>query len=63
MVSIGVIGVVANLFLDYIIITAEGSTAYVLVLFGVIGALVYAYYKYSKKDVDYSTIFAEIPPE
>ena len=63
MVLIGVVGVVANLFLDYIIITAEGSTAYVLVFFGVIGAIVYLYYKYSKKDVDYSTIFAEIPPE
>jgi cbb3-type cytochrome oxidase subunit 3 len=63
MVTIGVIGVIANLFLDYIIVTAEGSTAWVVVFFGVIGALIYLYYKYSKKDVDYSTIFAEIPPE
>ena len=63
MVTIGVVGVVANLFLDYIIIVAEGSTSWVLVFFGVIGALIYLYYKYGKKDVDYSTIFAQIPPE
>lgn len=63
MVTIGAAGVIANLILDYIIITAEGSTAYVLVLFGVIGALIYLYYRFAKKDVDYSTIFAEIPPE
>ena len=63
MVAIGVAGVVANLFLDYIIVTAEGSTAWVLVFFGVIGAAIYLYYKFAKKDVDYSTIFAEIPPE
>jgi len=63
MVTIGVIGVVANLFLDYMIASAEYSTAYTLVVFGVIGAIIYAYYKYGKKDVDYSTIFAQIPPE
>jgi cbb3-type cytochrome oxidase subunit 3 len=45
------------------IVVAEGSTAYVLVFWGIIAVLVYAYYRYSKKDVDYSTIFAEIPPE
>jgi hypothetical protein len=33
------------------------------VLLGLVGAGMYAYYKYGKKDVDYSTIFAEIPPE
>jgi APA family basic amino acid/polyamine antiporter len=63
MVTIGAVAVIANLFLDYMIIVAEGSTAWVVVFFGVIGAIVYAYYKYGKKDVDYSTIFAEIPPE
>jgi amino acid transporter len=63
MVTIGVIGVLANLILDYMIVSAEYSTAYTLVVFGVIGAIIYAYYKYGKKDVDYSTIFAQIPPE
>ncbi len=63
MAAIGVIGVAANVFLDYMIIASESSTAYMLVAFGVIGAVIYAYYKYGKKDVDYSTIFAEIPPE
>jgi len=58
-----VVGVLANLYLDYMIVSAEYSTAYTLVIFGVIGAIIYAYYKYSKKDVDYSTIFAQIPPE
>ena len=33
------------------------------VFLGVVGAAMYWYYKYAKKDVDYSTIFAEIPPE
>jgi amino acid transporter len=63
MLTIGVVGVLANLYLDYMIVSAEYSTAYTLVIFGVIGAIIYAYYKYSKKDVDYSTIFAQIPPE
>jgi cbb3-type cytochrome oxidase subunit 3 len=32
-------------------------------LLGVLAAVVYWYYKFAKKDVDYSTIFTEIPPE
>ena len=61
---IGIVGVAVNLFLDYMIVQAEGSTFYVLIFFGVIGAIVYAYYKYGKtREVDYSTIFAQIPPE
>ncbi len=76
MASIGVLGVGANLVLDWIILTAPQDSYNILaptsdnwfaigftVLLGVVGAVMYAYYKYGKKDVDYSTIFAEIPPE
>ncbi len=76
MAAIGVLGVGANLVLDWIILTAPQDSYNILaptsdnwfaigftVLLGLIGAGMYAYYKYAKKDVDYSTIFAEIPPE
>jgi hypothetical protein len=33
------------------------------VFLGIIGLAMYAYYKYGKKDIDYTTIFTEIPPE
>ena len=75
--TIGVLGVIANLILDYMILTApqdsynvgpnmNGDNWFAIgftVVLGVLGILMYAYYKYGKKDVDYSTIFAEIPPE
>ncbi len=76
MAAIGVLGVGANLVLDWVILTAPQDSYNILapnsdnwfaigftVLLGLIGAGMYIYYKYAKKDVDYSTIFAEIPPE
>jgi amino acid transporter len=64
MATIGVVGVIANLYLDYMIISAEYQAFWMLLATGVIAALIYAYYKYGKaKEVDYSTIFAQIPPE
>ncbi len=76
MMVIGVLGVGANLALDWMILTAPQDSYNILaptsdnwfaigftVLLGLVGAGMYAYYKYGKKDVDYSTIFAEIPPE
>jgi amino acid transporter len=76
MMVIGVLGVGANLVLDWMILTAPQDSYNILaptsdnwfaigftVLLGLVGAGMYAYYKYGKKDVDYSTIFAEIPPE
>ncbi len=76
-ITIGVLGVIANLILDYMILTAPqdsynigpnmGSDNWFAIGFtvflGLVGAVMYLYYKYGKKDVDYSTIFAEIPPE
>jgi cbb3-type cytochrome oxidase subunit 3 len=78
MVTIGLVGTGANLVLDWMILTAPVGSYNLLaptadnwfavgfaVLFGIIGAIVFAYYKYgpSRKQVDYSTIFAQIPPE
>jgi basic amino acid/polyamine antiporter, APA family len=74
---IGILGLIANLVLDYMILTAPQDSYNVgpnmtsdnwfaigfTVLLGIIGVGMYAYYKYGKKDVDYTTIFAEIPPE
>jgi amino acid transporter len=75
--AIGALGVIANLVLDYMILTApqdsynvgpnmtEGNWFAIgfTVFLGIIGVAMYAYYKYGKKDVDYTTIFTEIPPE
>ncbi|MGA2971352.1 MAG: APC family permease [Candidatus Bathyarchaeia archaeon] len=76
MVTIGILGLGANLVLDWMILTAPQDSYNILaptsdnwfaigftVVLGLVGAAMYAYYKYGKKDVDYSTIFAEIPPE
>jgi basic amino acid/polyamine antiporter, APA family len=63
MAAIGLVGVLANLYLDYMIISAEYETLALTVVLGIIGGIVYVYYKYGKKDVDYTTIFTEIPPE
>jgi amino acid transporter len=73
---IGVLGVGANLVLDWMILTAPQDSYNILaptgdnwfaigftVALGLVGAAMYWYYKYGKKDVDYSTIFTEIPPE
>ncbi len=79
MATIGVVGVVANLVLDYMILTAPQDSYNVgpnmtsdnwfaigfTLLLGVIGLAMYGWYKWgpSKKQVDYTTIFTEIPPE
>jgi amino acid transporter len=64
MAFIGVLGVIANLYIDYMLVTAEYQAGAMLVATAIIAALIYAYYKYGKaKEVDYSTIFAQIPPE
>jgi len=64
MATIGVVGVLANLYLDYMIISAEYQAFWMLLATGILAALIYVYYKYGKaKEVDYSTIFAQIPPE
>ena len=62
-IVIGLAGVIANLYLDYLIISSEYETLAMVVVLGILGAIVYVYYKYGKKDVDYTTIFTEIPPE
>ena len=64
MALIGVAGVIANLVIDYMVLAEALSVWWMLVFFIVVGALVYFYYRYGKsKEVDYSTIFTEIPPE
>lgn len=78
MAAIGVAGVIANLVLDWMILTSPKDAYNILaptsdnwiaigftVFLGIVGALMYWYYKYgpSRKEVDYATIFAEIPPE
>lgn len=76
-ILIGVLGVGANLVLDYMILTAPQDSYNIgpnmtadnwfaigfTVLLGIVGLAMFAYYKYGKKDVDYTTIFTEIPPE
>jgi APA family basic amino acid/polyamine antiporter len=77
--AVGVVGVLANLVLDYMILTAPQDSYNVgpnmtsdnwfaigfTVLLGIIGVLMYGWYKWgpAKKQVDYTTIFTEIPPE
>jgi amino acid transporter len=76
-ILIGVLGVGANLVLDYMILTAPQDSYNIgpnmtadnwfaigfTVFLGIVGLAMFAYYKYGKKDVDYTTIFTEIPPE
>ena len=77
-VAIGLAGLIANLIIAWLILTVpqEGFNLlspttenwYALgftLLLGVIGGLVYAYYRYgpSRKKVDYGVVFSEIPPE
>jgi len=70
MMTIGVLGVIANLVLDWMILTAPQDSYNILaptsdnwfaigmtILIGVIAAGVYLYYKKAHGDVDYSTIF------
>jgi APA family basic amino acid/polyamine antiporter len=73
---IGLVGVIANLVLDWMILTAPQDSYNILaptsdnwfaigftIALGIVGALTYLYYKYGHRDVDYSTIFTELPPE
>jgi len=74
----GVAGFVANLVLDWMILTAPQGSYNLLapssdnwfalgfgILMGLIGVCIFLYYKYgpSGKGVDYTTIYSEIPPE
>jgi APA family basic amino acid/polyamine antiporter len=79
MAAIGILGVGANLVLDYMILTAPQDSYNVgpnmtsdnwfaigfTILLGIVGLLMYGWYKWgpAKKEVDYTTIFTEIPPE
>jgi basic amino acid/polyamine antiporter, APA family len=77
-VGIGLAGIVGNLIVAWVILTTPyfaytllsptPDTWYILeftALTGIIGALIYAYYRFgpSRKVIDYSAIFSEIPPE
>ena len=76
--TIGLAGFVANLVLDWMILTAPAGSYNLLapssdnwfalgfgVLMAIIGMFMYWYYKYGPagKGVDYRTIYSEIPPE
>jgi APA family basic amino acid/polyamine antiporter len=75
---VGLAGLTANLVIAWLVLTTPLGSYNILSptpanwfaleftgLLGVIGALIYAYYRFgpSRKEVDYSTIFSEIPPE
>jgi amino acid transporter len=77
-VTVGLAGLIGNLIIAWTILTsprdaynifAPTSDNWFVIEFtvavGIIGALIYAYYRYGppSKRVDYSTIFSEIPPE
>ena len=61
--AIGMAGVIAKSLTCILSSLRSTETLALTVILGVIGAIVYVYYKYGKKDVDYTTIFTEIPPE
>jgi len=77
-VTIGLAGLVGNLIIAWAILTSPQDAYNIFaptsdnwfsieftVALGIIGALIYAYYRYGppSKKIDYSTIFSEIPPE
>jgi hypothetical protein len=77
-VAIGLAGLIANLIIAWLILTspldaydilaptsANWFTLGFTLLLGVAGGLIYAYYRFgpSRKEVHYSTIYSEIPPE
>jgi amino acid transporter len=77
-VAIGLAGLIANLIIAWLILTSPYDAYNVLApnsynwftlgftgLLGVIGCLIYANYRYrpQAKEIDYSAIFSEIPPE
>jgi APA family basic amino acid/polyamine antiporter len=76
-VAIGLSGLIANLIIAWTVLTSPQDVYSILSptpanwyalewagLLGIIGALIYAYYRFgpSRKKTDYSTIFSEIPP-
>lgn len=78
MMTIGLAGLIANLVIAWLVLTGPQDAYNILsptsdnwfaigftVFLGAIGTLIYAYYRFgpSKKEVDYQTIFSEIPPE
>jgi amino acid transporter len=77
-VTIGLAGLIGNLSIAWAILTSPQDAYNIFaptsdnwfsieftVALGVIGALIYAYYRHGppSREVDYSTIFSEIPPE
>jgi amino acid transporter len=77
-VTIGLAGLIGNLSIAWVILTSPSDTYSIFspsssdwfcigftVVLGVIAALIYAYYRFgpSSRQVDYSAIFSEIPPE
>jgi amino acid transporter len=77
-VAIGLAGLMGNLSIAWVILTSPSESYSVLspsssdwfcigftVVLGAIGALIYAYYRFGppSKQVNYSAIFSEIPPE
>jgi len=77
-VTIGLAGLIGNLIIAWAILTSPQDAYNIFaptsdnwfsieftVALGIIGALIYAYYRYGppSKKIDYSTIFSEIPPE
>jgi APA family basic amino acid/polyamine antiporter len=77
-VTIGLAGLIGNLSIAWVILTSPSGAYNILspnsdnwftlqftALLGVIAALIYAYYRFgpSSKQVDYSAIFSEVPPE
>jgi amino acid transporter len=76
--TIGVAGLIANLVIGWEVLVSPSDAYSILAptsdnwfalgftaLLGIIGALIYTYYRFgpSRKQVDYSVIFSEIPPE
>jgi len=77
-IVVGLAGLIANVVIAWLILTSPLDAYNILSptpanwfaleftgLLGVIGALIYAYYRFgpSRKEIDYSSIFSELPPE
>lgn len=76
--AIGLTGLIANLIIGWAVLTSSADSYNILaltsdnwyalgfdLLLGIIGLAIYRYYKWgpSKKHVDYTRIFSELPPE
>ena len=77
-VAIGLTCLIANLVIAWLVLTSPRDLYSILsptpanwfaleftAFLGVIGALIYAYYRFrpSSKEIDYSRIFSQLPPE